>query len=108
MTIIQKEFWTWRGKIINKIINGYFPFEKYRGSFIKITSYGLKYLPVGKYKIIYSEKKYRRNLDSMEKMMGKKDENRIETKKSLFKLNNLIKKEIKERKDIEYLLVNYK
>lgn len=95
------------GKIINKIMSSTFPFEKYRGSFIKITSYGLKYLPVGKYKIIYSERDIEEILDSMEKMIGKKDENREETKKYIFKLNNLIKKEIKKRKDIEFLIVNY-
>ena len=95
------------GKIINKLIAGSFSLEKYRGSFIKITSYGLKFIPNGKYKIIYSERNIEEILDSMEKMIGKKEENRAETKKCLYKLNKLIKKEIKERKDIEFLIVNY-
>jgi hypothetical protein len=95
------------GKIINKIIDNTFLFEKYMGSFIKITSYGLKFLPIGKYKIIYNERDIEEILDSMEKMIGEKDENHIETKKSLFKLNNLIKKEIMKRKDIDYILVSY-
>ena len=33
------------GKIINQLMEGIFPFDNYRGIFIKITAYGLKYLP---------------------------------------------------------------
>jgi hypothetical protein len=95
------------GKIINRIMEGLFPFEKYRGSFIKITSYGLKYLPIGKYKIIYSERDIEEILDSMEKMIGKRDEKRDETKKSLSRLNNMIKREIHERGDIGVLTLSY-
>ncbi len=95
------------GKIINKLIDGTFPFEKYRGSFIKITAYGLKYLPIGKYKIIYSERDIEEILDSMEKMMGGRDENREETKKAFLHLNSMVKKMMIEREDIEILFVNY-
>ncbi len=41
------------GKIINKLMNKSFPLDSYKGKFIKITAYGLKFLPPGKYKIIY-------------------------------------------------------
>lgn len=95
------------GKIINKLITRTVPIEKYKGKFIKITSYGLKYLPKGKYKIIYSERDFEEILDSMERMMGKKDEKRVETKKNLIKLNDVIKKQMQEKKDIEVLFVNY-
>ena len=95
------------GKIINKLISGAFSFEKYRGKFIKITSYGLGFLPKGKYKIIYSERNIEEIMNSTEKMMGKKDEQRVQTKKSLIKLNNMIKKMLKERKEIDVLFVNY-
>ena len=95
------------GKIINKLIEKSFPIEKYKGKFIKITSYGLKYLPKAIYKIIYSERDFEEILDSMEKMMNKKDENREESKKNLIKLNNIIKKEIQEKKEIKVLFVNY-
>jgi len=95
------------GKIINKIIDGTFPFEKYKGRFIKITSYGLKFLPPGKYKIIYSERDIEEILDSMEKMIGKKDPDRDETRKTIVKLNNIIKKQIQMRKDVDVLFVNY-
>ena len=65
------------GKIINKLMEGIFPLELYKGEFIKITSYGLKYLPEGKYKIIYSERNIDEILDSMEKMTGEKDKDRF-------------------------------
>ena len=49
------------GKIINKLIAGAFPLEEYRGIFIKITAYGIKFLPSGNYKIIYLQAyKYRK------------------------------------------------
>ncbi len=95
------------GKIINKLIAKSFPIEKYKGKFIKITSYGLKFLPKAKYKIIYSERDFEEILESMEKMMKKKDENRVESKKNLIKLNNVIKKKIQEKKDLDVLFVNY-
>ena len=95
------------GKIINKLMDGTFPLNKYKGKFIKITSYGLKYLPPGKYKIIYSERNIEEILDSMEKMVGIKDTRREETKESFMKLNDLIKNLINSREDIDVLHVNY-
>jgi hypothetical protein len=95
------------GKIINRLMDGIFPFNKYKGNVIKITAYGLKFLPKGKYRIIYSERNIEEILDSMEKMSGKKDENREETKEVFVKLNEMIKKLIKGRNDIEVLFVNY-
>lgn len=95
------------GKIINKLIEKSFPIEKYMGKFIKITSYGLKYLPKGAYKIIYSERDIEEILDSMQRMMEKIDENRSESKKNLMKLNNMIKKQLQEKKELEVLFVSY-
>ncbi len=95
------------GKIINKIMDGSFPLDKYKGEFIKITAYGLQFLPPGKYKIIYSERNIEEILDSMEKMIGRKDRNRKDTKETFIKLNNIIKNQIQERKDIEFLIINY-
>lgn len=95
------------GKIINKLISKEFPIEKYKGHFIKITAYGLKYLPPGEYKIIYTERNIEETLDSIEKMIGKKEINRNETKDNIIKLNNLIKNEIQSRSDTEVLFVNY-
>jgi hypothetical protein len=95
------------GKIINKLIDGSFPLNENRGKFIKITAYGLKYLPPGKYKIIYSERNIEEILDSMEKMIGEKDKNREEIKTSFIKLNDMIKQYFEERDDMDVLLVNY-
>jgi len=95
------------GKIINKLMNKTFPLNQYTGKFIKITAYGLQFLPPGKYKIVYSERNIEEILDSMEKMMGKKDENREKTKKSFIKLNNMTKQKLREREDIDALFVNY-
>ncbi|MFW6121739.1 MAG: sulfotransferase domain-containing protein, partial [Petrotogales bacterium] len=96
------------GKIINKLMDGEFQLNKYKGLFIKITSYGLKYLPPGNYKIIYSERNIEEILDSMEKMADITDNKREETKKSFIKLNNMMKNNIRNREDMEVLFVNYK
>jgi len=95
------------GKIINHLMEGTFPLDEYKGTFIKITAYGLKYLPPGKYNIIYSERNIEEIFDSMEKMAEIKDENREETKKSFMKLNNMVKNQLKNREDITVLFVNY-
>jgi hypothetical protein len=95
------------GKIINKLMNGSFPLDKFKGKIIKITAYGLKFLPPGKYKIIYTERNIEEILDSMEKMARIKDENREETRQAFIGLNNNIKKQIQERNDIDYLFINY-
>ena len=95
------------GKIINRLMEGSFPFEKHKGSFIKITAYGLKYLPNGRYKIIYSERNIEEILDSMEKMADIKDEEREKTRKAFMKLNIMMKEIITQREDIDVLFVNY-
>ena len=95
------------GKIINKLMNNEFPFEPYKGKFIKITAYGLKFLPKGNYKIIYSERNIEEILDSMEKMAKIHDDNRDDTRIVFTKLNAMIKEKIKEREDTEVLFVNY-
>jgi hypothetical protein len=95
------------GKIINHIMQGTFPFNNYKGTFIKITAYGLKYLPPGSYKIIYSERNIEEILDSMEKMAQIDDSNREETKHAFLNLNSFIKKTINDRKDCSVLFMKY-
>jgi hypothetical protein len=95
------------GKIINKLMNSEFSFEPYKGRFIKITAYGLKFLPEGNYKVIYSQRNIEEILDSMEKMAKIQDENREDTRIVFTKLNDMIISRIKEREDIEVLFVNY-
>lgn len=95
------------GKIISKLMDGTFPLEKFKGKIIKITAYGIKFLPPGRYKILYSERNIDEILDSMEKMAKIKDENREETKQAFDGLNNMIKKQIIGRDDIDYIFVDY-
>jgi hypothetical protein len=95
------------GKIISRLMNGTLPLTDYRGRFIKITAFGLKYLPPGKYRIIYTERNIEEVLDSMEKMAKLQDQNREETKASFIKLNEMIKGLIANREDIEVLFVSY-
>ncbi len=96
------------GKIITSLMKGSFPMEKYQGKFIKITAYGLSYLPSGgKYKIIYMERNLEEVLDSMEKMSKVVDEKRGETKQSFYRLNEKVKKEILSKENIEVLFINY-
>jgi len=95
------------GKVINKLISKQFPIEKYKGNFIKITAYGLKYLPPGDYKIIYTERHIEETLDSIKKMIKGKEFNRDETRESILKLDKMIKNEIRSRDDIQVLFVNY-
>jgi hypothetical protein len=95
------------GKIINRLMEQSFPLEKYRGQFIKITAYGLKFLPLGRYKLIYSLRNIDEILDSMEKMAKVRDENREETKEVFIKLNTMISRLIHERADVDVLFINY-
>ena len=95
------------GKIINSVIEGKFPFDEHRGRFVKITAYGLRYLPKGNYKIIYTERNIDEVLDSMEAMMGKTDANREKTRKSFIGLNEIVKKFIQDRDDLCVCFVNY-
>lgn len=95
------------GKIINKLMDGTFSFQKYQGVFIKITAFGLLYLPHGKYKIIYMERDLEEILDSMQKMSYAIDLNPEKTKESFMKLNKKVKQEIQKRPDIDVLFTNY-
>ncbi|MBU1187283.1 MAG: sulfotransferase domain-containing protein [Acidobacteria bacterium] len=95
------------GKIINKLMNGSFSITEYLGRFIKITAFGIKFLPHGNYKIIYSERNIEEILDSMEKMTKIEDNNRDETRLVFTKLNNMIKNLLVEREDCDVLFVNY-
>ncbi|MFW6128720.1 MAG: sulfotransferase domain-containing protein [Candidatus Aminicenantaceae bacterium] len=95
------------GKIINKLMEGSFPFDRYKGCFIKVTAYGIQYLPKGNYKIIYTERNIEEVLESMEKMADVTDDNREETKNAFINLNTMIKSHINERDDLEVLYLNY-
>ena len=94
------------GKIIKSLMEGSFPFDEYEDTMIKVTAYGLKFLPERAYKIIYMKRNLDEVLDSMEKMSGKVDR---EKEKPLFeKLNEFSFNLMEKRDDIEYIIVNYR
>jgi hypothetical protein len=64
------------GRIIDKLMKGEVNLDNFDGMAIKVTSYGLQYLPKDKiYKIIYMQRNYKEILQSQNKMLGKKDYN---------------------------------
>ena len=95
------------GKIINKLMEETFSLEDFKGQFIKITAYGLKFLAPGQYRVIYSERDIEEILDSMEKMAHIEDTYRSDTREVFIKLNTMIKDLILNRDDMDILLVNY-
>jgi hypothetical protein len=96
------------GKIINALMKGIFPFQEYTGKFIKITAYGLLYLPAERhYKVIYMERNLDEVLDSMEKMSQVVDEERNETKQSFLKLNEKVKQNLMTKNNVNILIISY-
>lgn len=79
----------------------------FKGKALKVVAYGLKYLPEGNYAVIYVERNIEEVLDSMEKMTGAKDEEREKTKKAFLNLNEQAKAEVRRRKDMRVLFVDY-
>jgi len=93
------------GKVIRKLMDGTFPLSKYEGVFIKVTAYGLKFLPVGNYKIIYMLRNIDEILDSTEKMIGAIDRGKVGP---LFdKLNRFCLDLMERRDDISYITLQY-
>lgn len=93
------------GRIISRLMEGTFPLERYQDWFIKVTAYGLKFLPQGNYKVIYMLRNIEEILDSMEKMSG--EIKRGEEKPLLEKLNRITLNLMKKREDIDYITINY-
>jgi hypothetical protein len=95
------------GKIISRLRDGVFPLADHRGRFIKITAYGMRFLPPGRYCVIYTERNIEEVLDSMEKMAKIQDADREGTKAAFVKLNEMTKAQLGGRRDVRLLLVNY-
>ena len=74
---------------------------------LKVIAFGLQYLPRGNYKVVYMDRNIEEILDSMEKMMDTKDEEREGTKSAFMKLNEKTKNDIGQRDDMDVLFVNY-
>ena len=93
------------GKIINRLMDGHFNIQSYKGYIIKVTAYGLKYLPESKYQIIYMMRNIDEVLKSSQKMGADIDE---EKDRMLFsKLNRVSFELMRSRDDMEYIRVNY-
>ena len=93
------------GKIINRLMDRIFDFEPYKGKIIKITAYGLKFLPEGNYRIIYMMRNIEEVLNSMQKMGATIDR---EQDRVLFdKLNKFSFDMMEKRGDVEYTTINY-
>ena len=94
------------GKIINCLMDGTFDLQSYKGHIIKVTAYGLKFLPKSNYKIIYMMRDIGEVLKSMQKMGADIDE---EKDRTLFsKLNSVSFELMRSRDDMEYIRVNYR
>jgi hypothetical protein len=94
--------------IVNKIKDNPGVVFNYDGQVLKVIHFGIQYLPKGSYKIIYIERNIDEVLDSMEKMMGKEDPERENTKRVFLSFNDKTKKIMKERDDIDYIIINHR
>lgn len=75
------------GKIISKLRDKSFPMGKYKGKFIKITTWGLQHLPEGRYEILYMIRNTDEIVESTIKMAkGKYDKEQL--RECLTKLDN--------------------
>ncbi|MEE8373325.1 MAG: sulfotransferase domain-containing protein [Dehalococcoidia bacterium] len=94
------------GRIISRLMDGTFDLAAYKGQIIKITAYGLKFLPKGDYKIVYMQRDIDEVLDSMQKMGGRMDKAKERILRT--KLNKLSLEAMESRGDMEYVTVNYR
>lgn len=94
------------GKIINQLMDGTFDIEAHRGRIIKVTAYGLKFLPKGSFRIVYMMRDIDEVLRSMGKMGAAIDSDKDRT---LFtKLNRFCLELMDGRDDMDYLIVKYR
>ena len=94
------------GKIINKLMDGEFDFSPHKGRIVKITAYGLKFLPDGNYKVIYMKRDLDEVLKSMQKMGAEVD---VEKDKLLYqKLNRFSFDLMGKRADVQYIAIQYR
>ncbi len=81
---------------------------RYEGKVLKVIHYGLQYLPRGDYKVVYIERDLDEVMASMEKMSGKPDPNREETKEAFRRLGEKVRGEIKARPDMRALYISHR
>ena len=91
--------------IINKIQDDPSFISQFKGKAVKIIAYGLRFLPIVNYKIIFMVRSIDEILDSMEKMSGSVDRER--EKKAFMKLSDASIRLMEKRDDMQHLIVNY-
>ncbi len=94
------------GKIINRLMDGTFDFESCKGRIVKVTAYGLKFLPQADYRIVYMVRENDENLRSIQKMGAEIDEQKD---RDLFgKLNRLSLDLMRRRGDMTSITVRHR
>ena len=95
------------GKIINQIMENKFNFDSYVNTAIKITAFGLRYLPTRKYKILYMIRDIDEIMKSQNIMLGieKLD---VVLKSTIEQTNDMILTQMRIRDDVELLKVYHR
>lgn len=94
--------------IVNKIKDNPEIVFEYDDKVLKVIHYGIQFFPKGNYKIIFIERDLDEVMASMEKMMGKPDPKREETKQIFSAFNKKARKLLEEREDIDFIVINHR
>ncbi|MBE3093590.1 MAG: nucleotide pyrophosphatase [Actinobacteria bacterium] len=98
------------GKIIDKLRDEEFQIKKYKGKFIKITAYGLQFLPKGNYDIIYMIRNIGEIVESTTKMTENKstcDKEELRMALVFFEKHMLDELKKKESKNFRFIPMFY-
>jgi hypothetical protein len=95
------------GKIISRLINGDFDIQLYKGHIIKVTAYGLKFLPKSNYSILYMIRDIGEILKSMKKMGANVTEGGKD-RVLLDKLNIFSLELMRSRDDMKHIKIKYR
>ena len=96
------------GKVISKLEDGTFPMHNYRGKFIKVTAFGLQFLPIGAYNIVYMLRDLDEVLRSQGKMMGTQNAETYEKDRSLLAMINERALSIIAERKYSIVKINYR
>ena len=98
------------GKIISRLIERNIDMSLYDDICIKITAYGLSFLPIGNYKIIYMERDIEEILASQTSMFERKGFKLAcyDEKLLLKKMNTESKRVLENRSDMNFILVKHR
>lgn len=94
------------GKIINRLMDGTFDLQSCQGQIVKVTAYGLKFLPQADYRIVYMVRDIDEILRSMRKMGAEIDEGKD---RDLFgKLNRVSLDLMRRRADMKSITIHHR